>query len=70
MGDTGKPYTGDGWPPVRKLWPDAVVAIFGAGPSLTQAQVEQTRGACQTIAVNLAYRLAPWADLLYACDSN
>lgn len=45
--------------------------IIGGGPSLTQEQVEYI---CEhghhawTIAVNDAYKLAPWADFVFAAD--
>ncbi|MFQ6016775.1 MAG: hypothetical protein ACE5KF_01140 [Kiloniellaceae bacterium] len=53
---------------VPRLWPGATVACLGGGPSLTRAQVDVCRGRARVIAVNDAYRLAPWADVLYACD--
>ena len=53
---------------VPRLWPGATVACLGCGPSLTQAQVDLVRGRCHVIAVNDAWRLAPWAEVLYACD--
>lgn len=56
------------WPPVPPLWRGETVVVFASGPSLTQEQVDAVKGRCRTIAINLAYRLAPWADLLYACD--
>jgi hypothetical protein len=43
-------------------------ACIGGGPSLTQADVDRLRGRCSVIAINDAYRLAPWADVLYAAD--
>ncbi len=51
-----------------RLWPGATVVCLGGGPSLTQAQVDFIRGRGRVIAVNDAYRLAPWAEVLYACD--
>ncbi|MBI4291317.1 MAG: hypothetical protein HY661_07560 [Betaproteobacteria bacterium] len=47
--------------------------IFGGGPSLTMDQVEKVReahqrGRCRGIAINDAYLVAPWADVLYAAD--
>lgn len=46
---------------------------MASGPSLTIQQVERVRaarerGACKVIVVNNTWRLAPWADLLYAAD--
>jgi hypothetical protein len=42
--------------------------IIAAGPSLTQADVDLCRGKGLTIAVSESWRMAPWADVLYACD--
>lgn len=43
---------------------------IGGGPSLTPAQVERVRGRARVIAINNAYLLAPWADVLYFCDDK
>lgn len=53
---------------IPTLWPGETVVVLGGGPSLTREQVEACRGACRVIAVNTAYQVAPWADLLYFCD--
>lgn len=55
---------------VPKLWPNSTIVCLGCGPSLTQADVDVCRGHAPVIAVNDAYRLAPWADVLYACDGK
>lgn len=44
-----------------------VVCIAG-GPSLTQQQVDFVRGKARVIAINDAYLLCPWADVLYFPD--
>lgn len=44
------------------------VVCIGSGPSLTASDVEYCQGKAIVIAVNDAYRLAPWADVLYAAD--
>lgn len=41
--------------------------ILGTGASLNQRDVDMVRG-YRVIAINEAYKLAPWADMLYACD--
>lgn len=51
-----------------ELWPGETCVLIGGGPSLTAAQVEACRGRVRAIAINDAYRLAPWADALYFCD--
>lgn len=43
--------------------------ILASGPSLTVADAERCRG-WPTIAVNDCYRIAPWADAIYACDAD
>jgi hypothetical protein len=66
-------------------WLGADVVIMASGPSITAAQCEQVMhwretafrdyqpGAAgplrRTIVVNTTFRLAPWADVLYACDA-
>lgn len=58
-------------------WPDAEVAVLASGPSLTAAQCDLVKewrrghGARprRVIVVNTTFRLAPWADVLYACDA-
>lgn len=61
---------------VPELWPGSTFVLIGGGPSLTREQVETCRGrsangsAVRVIAINDAYRLAPWADVLYFCDDK
>ena len=55
---------------VPDLWPGQTVAILGGGKSLTQSQVDQCRGLVRVIAINDAYKLAPWADILWFCDEK
>ena len=54
---------------VPSIWKGQACVVAATGPSLTEEVVE--RVFCEginTIAVNDAYRLMPWADALYACD--
>lgn len=53
---------------VPKLWPGETVVCLGGGPSLTREDVEFCRGKARVIAINNAFQIAPWADVLYACD--
>lgn len=46
------------------------MVCLGTGPSLTADDVQACRDRARVIAVNDAYRLAPWADVLYACDAK
>lgn len=54
---------------VPKIWPGETVVCIASGPSLTPADVDACRGRARVIVVNDGYRLAPWADVLYACDA-
>ena len=56
--------------PVPRLWPGATVALLGAGPSLTRADVDACHGVVPVIAINRAVDWAPWANVLYACDEK
>lgn len=42
--------------------------LIASGPSLSLADVDACKGRAFTIAINDNYRIAPWADVLYACD--
>lgn len=42
--------------------------IVASGPSLTPEDVAYCRGKAKVLVVNDNYRLAPWADVLYATD--
>ena len=56
--------------PVPCLWPGSTVVCLGTGPSLTAADVAYVQGKARVIAINDAYTLAPWADVLYGCDAK
>lgn len=45
------------------------MALVASGPSLRKSDVEYLRGKCRVIVINDNFKLAPWADALYACDS-
>src|SRR5690606_16590906 len=49
-------------------WPGATVVVAASGPSLTKEDLEFVRGKAKLIVVNATFKLAPWADLLYAAD--
>ena len=49
--------------------------VIASGPSLTAEDCEHVRqwrerGGGRVIVVNTTYRLAPWADAIYACDAK
>jgi len=57
--------------PVPKSWPGCTMAILGGGPSLTAEQVAAVSAAgCRILAIKDSIRLAPFADVLYACDAK
>ncbi len=44
--------------------------VVATGPSLTQDDVTFCQGRGRVVAINDAYKLAPWADCLYATDAK
>ena len=55
---------------VPKLWDGGTVAILGSGPSMSAVVAESIRHAgVNSIVINNTFRLAPWADMLYAADA-
>ena len=44
--------------------------LIGGGPSLSPADVDFVRDKARVVAINDAYRLAPWAHVLYAADKK
>ncbi len=56
------------------LWDDMDVCIMASGPSMSQEQANQIkawrtgRTDRKVATINTTFRLAPWADVLYACD--
>lgn len=54
---------------VPALCPGGTVVCLACGPSLVPADVDACRGKATVIAVNDAWRLAPWADALIASDA-
>lgn len=55
---------------VPRLWDGETAVLIAGGPSLTQAQCDHVRGTARVLAINDAYRLAPWCDALYFCDGK
>lgn len=53
---------------VDRIWDGQRVVIFATGPSLCSEDTAYVKDKAKTIAVNDAYKLAPWADVLYASD--
>ncbi len=58
---------------LERTWSQGTTCVvLATGPSLTREDVDYVRRfhnqGVRVIAVNDAYKLAPWADVLYACD--
>lgn len=49
-------------------WSGEKVAIVASGPSAVEQPIDLLRAHCRVVAINNSWRLAPWADALYACD--
>lgn len=52
------------------IWDGQTVVIAASGPSLTETEVLYTKGKAKFIAVNDVYRIAPFADILFASDAR
>jgi hypothetical protein len=55
---------------VPRLFPGETVVVIGGGTSLTPEDVAYCQGRARVVAIKEAYLLAPWADVLYACESK
>lgn len=54
---------------VPPMWEGKTVAVCASGPSMSQHVADQLRAAnIPTIVINNTFKLAPWADILYAAD--
>jgi hypothetical protein len=53
-------------------WQGQTVCIIASGASLTEAQISEAKRQenWRFIAINDSYKLAPFADVLYACDGK
>ncbi len=58
------------------LWDNYEVVIMASGPSMMQEQADAAyvwrdrAPSRKAIVVNTTFRLAPWSDILYACDAR
>lgn len=57
-------------PKLDPIFRGETIVCIGGGPSLTREDVDFVRGKARVLAINNAYELAPWADVLYACDGR
>ena len=51
-------------------WQGETVVCAASGPSLTQSDVDSVRGRARLMVANATFKLAPWADVLYAADGR
>lgn len=54
-----------------ECWPDwrgEIVVVVASGPSAKEAPLDLAREKAKVIVVNESWRLAPWADMLFAAD--
>ncbi len=56
--------------PALTDWTGDTVVCIASGPSLTQEDVDYCRGKARVLVINDNYRLALWADMLYAGDKR
>lgn len=53
------------------MWEGQTCVILASGPSMSKEIAELVRFSLfRTIAINTTFRLAPWADMLYAADAK
>lgn len=59
----------EGVPEWFPYWQNETVILVASGPSAKDVPLSLAQGKARFITINDSYRLAPWADVLYACDS-
>jgi hypothetical protein len=55
-------------PAAERPWAGHIAVIVGSGPSAITAPLELLRHRAKIVVVNESWKLAPWADALFACD--
>lgn len=50
-------------------WGGQRAVVVASGPSAVDQPVDLARDRCKVVAINNSWRLAPWADVLYASDA-
>lgn len=53
---------------LKMICENQTIVCIASGPSLTQEDVDFVKGKAFVFVCNDGYRIAPWADLLYAAD--
>lgn len=51
-------------------WSTQTCALVASGESAAAIDLEKIRGKCRVGVINTSYQLAPWAEVLYACDGR
>ena len=51
-------------------WTGKTALIAGSGPSQDSNDLHYAKGKCRVVVLNSTWKLAPWADMLYACDQH
>lgn len=51
-------------------WRDEVAIVVAGGPSAKDTPLDLAKGKARFLVINEGYRLAPWADVLYAADAH
>ena len=51
-------------------WQGQTCLIIASGPTAKKANIAAAKGRTKVLAINTSYELAPWADVLYACDGH
>lgn len=49
-------------------WTGETVVLVASGPSARDIPLASAQGKARFVAINDSWRLAPWADILFACD--
>jgi hypothetical protein len=49
-------------------WSEETCVIVASGPSATDVDLRSAIGRTRFVAINNSWKLAPWADFLFACD--
>lgn len=51
-------------------WSGETAIIVASGPTASKVPLEKAKGKAKFIAINNSWKLAPWADILFACDMS
>lgn len=49
-------------------WPGETAVLVASGPSARDVPLEMAKGRSRFMAINTSWKLAPWSDVLFACD--